>query len=396
MPNDPYNAFVDHTRIEGMPGGPLAGLTFAVKDLFDVAGLPTLGSTPDWNPTRTPAREHAWVVAQLLAAGAAMVGKTVTDEVSLGIFGENRHHGPVINPRASAYVPGGSSSGSAAAVAGGLCDFSLGTDTGGSVRVPSSFCGLFGLRPTHGKIPVTGMLPQAPSFDTPGFMADRSDVFIRVAAILLGDSPSAMPPGSLLIGTDAFAAADAAVLDGLKPALDAACGVIGVSENTIIHPDGLATANDQHQVLQPTESMRTFGEWLDKENPRLSWEVALGRARALAIDSSRIGPAEIFRKAFRSRMQALLGKDTVLAIPTTPFPAPPQGLRRSVMWDLRARVGRLTTIAGQTGLPQVSLPLGLVEDRPVGLSFIAPMGREDLLLHLVQKLGDLAQPVRHG
>lgn len=394
MPADPFNAFVDHTRINGAPAGTLTGLTFAVKDLFDVAGLPTLGSTPDWNPTRIPARDHAWVVAQLLAAGATMVGKTVTDEVSLGIFGENKHHGQVINPRAPAHVPGGSSSGSAAAVAGGLCDFALGTDTGGSVRVPSSLCGLFGLRPTHGKIAIAGMLPQAPSFDTAGFMADRPEIFLRVAAVLLGDTPSPTPPSKLLIGTEAFAAADPAVQAALQPALDAAQTVIGAHENAIIHPDGLAVANAHHQVLQPTEAMQTFGDWLDTENPRLSWEVALGRARALAIDPTLIAPANAFRTGFRAHMKTLLGADRVLAIPTTPFPAPPQGQRRSIMWDLRSRLGRLTTIAGQTGLPQLSLPLGLAEGRPVGLSFIAPAGREDLLLHLVQKLGHLAVPNR--
>lgn len=142
--NDPYNAFVDHTRIAGASSGPLAGLTFAVKDLFDVAGLPTLGGTPDWNQARTQATAHAWVVARLLQAGASMVGKTVTDEVSLGIFGENKHHGRVINPRAPGHVPGGSSSGSAAAVAGGLCDFALGTDTGGfAYQVLSAACSAF-------------------------------------------------------------------------------------------------------------------------------------------------------------------------------------------------------------------------------------------------------------
>jgi amidase len=394
-PDDPFNAFVDRTRIPGAASGPLAGLTFAVKDLFDVAGLPTLGSTPDWNPGRVPAVKHAWVVEQLLAAGATMIGKTVTDEVSLGILGENKHHGRVINPRAPEHVPGGSSSGSAAAVAGGLCDFALGTDTGGSVRVPSSFCGLFGIRATHGKIPTAGMLPQAPSFDTAGFMADRPEVFIAVAAILLGDTPSAAPPGKLLIGTEAFAAADPAVRDALQSGLDAARAVISASESAIIHPDGLEAANEQHQVLQPTEAMHTFADWLDTENPRLAWEVALGRARAMMIDPARVAPAQQFRAAFRAHMQALLGADAVLAIPTTPIAAPLHGQRRLAMYELRGRISRLNTIAGQCGLPQASLPLGMADGRPVGLSFIAPPGREDLLLHLVQRLGHLAVPARN-
>ena len=394
MKNDPFNAFVDRTRVAGAPSGPLAGLQFAVKDLFDVAGLPTLGSTPDWNPDRTPAAEHAWVVARLLEAGATMAGKTVTDEVSLGIMGENKHHGRVINPRAPAHVPGGSSSGSAVAVAGGLVDFALGTDTGGSVRVPSSFCGLFGIRLTHGKIPAQGMLKQAPSFDTAGFMADRAEVFVRVAAVLLGDAPSAAPPATMLVETQAFEAADAAVRDALRPALDAAAALFATVAAAEIHPEGLEVANSHHQVLQPTEAMGSFAEWLDTENPRLAWEVALGRARTMMIDPALVAPAQAFRAAFRERMRALLGADGVLAIPTTPFPAPLQGQRRSTMWDLRARISPLTTIAGQTGVPQVTIPVGLVEGRPVGLSFLAPHGREDLLLYLVEKLGHLAQPAR--
>ena len=143
-------AFVPGTdvRIPGRAGGPLSGLTFAVKDLFDVAGEPTGGGNPDWARTNPVPERHAALVDRLLRAGADVAGKTITDEVSLGILGENPFHGTPRNPAAPGFVPGGSSSGSAAAVAGGLVDFALGTDTGGSVRVPASFCGLYGLRTT--------------------------------------------------------------------------------------------------------------------------------------------------------------------------------------------------------------------------------------------------------
>src|SRR5215470_10178720 len=158
---DDINAFVPGPRlhIEGRPGGPLADLTFAAKDLFDVAGYPTGGGNPDWGRQHPIPTRHAWAVQTLLDAGATLIGKTITDEVSLGILGENPFYGTLVNTRAPGHVPGGSSSGSAAAVAGGLCDTALGTDTGGSVRVPASFCGLYGIRPTHGRIPVTGMMP---------------------------------------------------------------------------------------------------------------------------------------------------------------------------------------------------------------------------------------------
>ncbi len=139
-------------RIAGRPGGPLAGLTFAAKDLFDVAGHPTGGGNPDWARQNPVPTRHAWAVQRLLGAGATLIGKTITDEVSLGIFGENAFYGTPLNSRAPDRVPGGSSSGSASAVAQGLCDTALGTDTGGSVRVPASFCGLYGIRPTHGRL----------------------------------------------------------------------------------------------------------------------------------------------------------------------------------------------------------------------------------------------------
>src|SRR4051794_10834916 len=165
---DDIGAFVPgpRVRIDGRAGGPLAGLTFAAKDLFDVAGVPTGGGNPDWPTGRPVPTRHSWAVQTLLNAGATLMGKTVTDEVSLGILGENAFDGTPVNTRAPGRVPGGSSSGSAAAVAAGLCDTALGTDTGGSGRVPARLCGLYGIRPTHGRGGTTRKLPPAPAADT--------------------------------------------------------------------------------------------------------------------------------------------------------------------------------------------------------------------------------------
>src|SRR5215471_16168140 len=192
-------------RIEGRSNGPLAGLTFAAKDLFDVAGQPTGGGNHDWARWHPVPVKHAWAVQRLLDSGATLIGKTITDEVSLGILGENAFDGTPLNPRAPHRVPGGSSSGSASAVASGICDTALGTDTGGSVRVPASFCGLYGIRPTHGRLPVTGMMPQAPSSDTTGWLARDVGTFAKVASVMLGEPiPSALP-NRLIIAIDAFA-----------------------------------------------------------------------------------------------------------------------------------------------------------------------------------------------
>src|ERR1700756_1453132 len=210
MPDD-INAFVPGPRvhIEGRPGGPLAGLTFAAKDLFDVAGYPTGGGNPDWARQNPVPVRHAWAVQRLLDAGATLIGKTITDEVSLGILGENPFDGTPLNPRAPGRVPGGSSSGSASAVAQGLCDTALGTDTGGSVRVPASFCGLHGIRPTHGRLDLTGMLPQAPTSDTTGWFARDAETFARVSAALFGHPMPADLPARLVVAVDAFGLADA-------------------------------------------------------------------------------------------------------------------------------------------------------------------------------------------
>src|SRR5271156_3123133 len=193
---DRINAFVPgpRIRIDGAPAGPLHGLSFAAKDLFDVAGVPTGGGNQDWARANPIPTRHAWSVQTLLDAGATLVGKTITDEVSLGILGENAFDGTPLNSAAPDRVPGGSSSGSAAAVAAGLCDTALGTDTGGSVRVPASFCGLYGIRPTHGRLNLEGMLPQAPSSDTTGWFARDAETFARVSAVMLGEAiPEELP-----------------------------------------------------------------------------------------------------------------------------------------------------------------------------------------------------------
>ena len=151
VPNDPLGSFCrdNHATLKGSGAGPLAGSTFAVKDAFHIEGARTGFGQPDWLRSHPPARVTATAVKQVLAAGADMVGKTHCDELCYSLTGENVHFGTPVNVNAPGRVPGGSSNGSAAAVAGGLVDFALGTDCGGSIRIPASYCGIIGLRPTH-------------------------------------------------------------------------------------------------------------------------------------------------------------------------------------------------------------------------------------------------------
>ena len=160
--------FVPHDLREPLPGsdnGPLAGLTVAVKDCYDIAGERTGIGSPDWLAEQPRAAVSAAAVRSVLDAGATVVGKTICDEFMYSITGANAHYGTPLNPRAPDRLPGGSSSGSASAVAGGACDLALGTDTGGSIRVPASASGLYGLRTTHGRVDMAGVQAMAPSFD---------------------------------------------------------------------------------------------------------------------------------------------------------------------------------------------------------------------------------------
>ena len=180
-------AWVPHGRfvVAGAAEGELRGLRFAAKDVFDVAGHPTGAGNPAWLATHAPAQKTNPLITTLLAAGATLVGKTVTDELAYSIHGDNIHYGTPLNTRAPDRVPGGSSSGSVAAVAAGLCDFALGTDTGGSTRVPASYCGVWGLRTTHGLLSHEAMVPLQPAFDTATWFAQDADVFERVGHVLL-------------------------------------------------------------------------------------------------------------------------------------------------------------------------------------------------------------------
>src|SRR5262249_36134072 len=215
----------------GAPAGPLAGLIFAAKDIFDIAGHVTGAGNPDWLALHAPAERTAPVVQALVDAGATMVGKTHTDELSRGIFGENAHYGTPTNPKAPGRVPGGSSSGSAAAVSGGLVDFALGTDTGGSVRIPASFCGIFGIRPTRGRVSLAGVVGQAPSFDTVGWFARDAHLPARLGATLLAAGLGSPPrPRRTIIATDAFAIAEPATANALLPVAERIAALIGASE----------------------------------------------------------------------------------------------------------------------------------------------------------------------
>ena len=378
------NAFLPgpRTTVAGAATGPLAGLGFAVKDLIDVAGVPTGGGNPDWPRFAATPSRHAAAVQALLDAGASVVGKTVTDEVSLGILGENAHDGTPRNPAAPGRVPGGSSSGSASAVAAGDADFALGTDTGGSVRVPASFCGLYGIRPTHGRVDFTGITVQAPGSDTCGWFARDAAVFARVGAVLFGVAVPDALPTRLLVATDAFGFADEAVAAALAPMVERLAALVGQRQDATLAPPGLSIWQRAQRVLQGSEAWRTFEPWLDQCNPRLAFGVARALVQGSMMTEAERTAATLMRQEARAHLRHTLPPGTILCLPTTPFPAPRTGLPLAELGPLRERISCLTSHGGLTGVPQVNLPGATVDGAPVGLSIIGARGNDLALLRV--------------
>jgi amidase len=373
-------------RIPGAPSGPLAGLTFAAKDLFDVAGHPTGGGNPDWARQHPTPSRHAWAVQRLLDAGATLIGKTITDEVSLGILGENPFDGTPLNPAAPGHVPGGSSSGSASAVAQGFCDTALGTDTGGSVRVPASFCGLYGIRPTHGRLDLSGMMAQAPSSDTTGWLARDAATFARVSEVMLGEPTPSRLPATLVVAVDAFGLADADTAAALTPMVRTLSSLIGYVREDLLAPPGLSIWSRAQRTLQPAEAWQTFRAWIESDNPRMQFSVARGLVTAAAISENERQWAALMRSEARARLAWLVPPGTILCMPTTPFPAPATGLSLTALEPLRARISCLTSHGGLTGVPQVSLPGTLVDGRPIGLSIVGAPGSDATLVAVAKAM----------
>ena len=381
--SDPLDAFCKDTDayLAGPEGRPLSDLKYAAKDIFDVAGFVTGGGNPDWKATHPPADQHAWIVETLLNAGATMVGKTHTDELTRGILGENAHYGTPINSRALGRVPGGSSSGSAAAVAGGLVDFALGSDTGGSVRIPASFCGLWGLRPTHDRIPLEGILKQASSYDTIGWFTRDVATYAQVAQVVFQTSIPDTSPTRIIIAQDLFDEADENVSAALLPIAEKIAAMVGSSATVKLAPNGLAEWSAQQNVLQSKEAWDTVKDWVDQVNPRFSFWVSERYQFAINLTDAQIDEAAAVRDSLRMRMDEVFADGGFLCLPTAVVPAPLRGLPASAKKDVQSRLSRLTCIAGTTGRPQLSMPLGEVNGMPVGISIMGDRGSDEQLIN---------------
>ncbi|MEX0759394.1 MAG: amidase [Tistlia sp.] len=386
---DPLGAFVPGGRFEVGPSGlgPLAGLTFAAKDIFDVAGTVTGCGNPDWARSHAPAAEHAAAVAALLQAGATLVGKTVSDELAYSLNGQNFHYGTPANSNAPGRIPGGSSSGSASAVAGGLCDAALGSDTGGSIRVPASYCGLYGLRPTHGRVDISGVMPLAPSFDTVGWFARDAETLGRVGAVLLGEDGPQPPFERLLLPEDAWALATPAARAALEPWRLRLEQRVGKAAPLVVGEPGggLEAWMWRFRQIQGGEIRAVHGDWIDETRPHFGPEIAERFQWVWSLGEEEIASATAARADFSERLQGLLAPGTLLLLPTAPSIAPRLDADPEALRQHRGNVLSLTSIAGLSGLPQVNLPVATLDGCPLGLSLIGPAGTDGALLAFAER-----------
>jgi len=386
--NDRFGAFVRATplTIAGAECGPLAGLTFGVKDAFDIRGFPTGAGNPDWLRTHPPAAKTAVAVEQLLRAGASVVGKTLTDELTYSLNGENIHYGTPQNPRAPGRIPGGSSNGSAVAVAGELVDFALGTDCGGSVRAPASFCGIYGIRPSHGAVSVEGVFRLAPSFDTVGWFARDAELLKRVGDVLL---PVVDPPFDLrrlLVADDAFAHCDAVAREALRPVVDRMVSQFDQVEHITLSPEGLTPWFEAFRRLQGAEIWAEHGAWIRTVNPSLAPIIRQRFEWTSTITSADVAAAQTIRDHVRRHIRQMLGSDAVLCLPTTGMIAPPIHMTSDALAEFRTRALSLLCVAGLAELPQISLPHANDDGPPLGISIVGPRLSDRALLAQADRL----------
>lgn len=376
------------------PEAPLAGCSVAVKDLFSVRGHRIGAGSPAWLEQATPQTHNARAVEALLQAGATIRGIARTDEFAYSLAGTNAHYGTPPNPSAPTRISGGSSSGSASAVAQGQSHIGLGTDTGGSIRVPSAYQGLWGIRTTHGLISRDGLLPLAPSFDTVGWMSATADLLVATTSAMVDaamdphySGPQAAAADGPLVLLEALTnLAEADVADAVRVA---AAG-LGARCEDGPSPHEAQAWRETFQTVQGAEAWATHGWWVSRHWDRMAPDVAARFAKARGLDPHIVCEARDHAQTLAVQLRELVGR-RVVAVPSASCVAPEIALAHAggtAVESARDATMALTSLAGLAGLPAVSVPLRTHSNLPCGLCLIGPAGSDLSLVRRARALTD--------
>jgi amidase len=376
------DAFVARFLVEPSGRGPLSGTRFAAKDLFDVAGHRTGCGNPAWLATHSAAKSHAAAIERLLLAGASLIGKTRTDELAYSLDGSNAHEGAPPNPAALDRLTGGSSSGAASAVAAGEIDFALATDTAGSVRVPGSYCGLVGLRPSHGRVSAAGLTALAPSFDTVGWLCRTLPMARRVAEALLDPRASMPEAAGIVFDSKITGLAEAATAAGFERLIAARPGMF----REVAVPFDARAGAECLRILQGYEAWRAHGAWIESARPRFGAGVAERFAAARQIGMREFLEALREREAIVASAATWLPRGSILCQPSAPGPAPRRDSSPAALQERRARAMPMTAFASLTGRPQITLPTLHIDGAPVGVSLIGWKDGDESLFPAAERL----------
>ncbi|WP_338448561.1 amidase [Niallia oryzisoli] len=385
---DNWNAFIKKDLILEPTGtGALDGLTFAVKDVFEIQNYKNTAGNPDWYRTHSLGKRNAPVIESFLQNGARLTGTTHTDELMYSLNGENSHYGTPLNPNAPDRIPGGSSSGSSVAAAAGIVDFAIGTDTGGSVRIPSSYCGIYGFRPTHGIVDINGVIPLAKSFDTVGWMSKDLNILLKVGEVLIDHQvPTHDSFPYLFFEEESWNFIDEDSKNILLQAAAVFEEMGSVKQSLKVSTDGLSNWADLFRSIQGIEIWKEHGTWIEKENPEFGPGIA-ERFKWTSTLKQEDLPSLMERQAnIRQHLSTILKDNGLLVIPTSPDVAPLRNTQEEKLEQHRTRTMQLTCMAGLSGFPQITVPFKNKNGIPIGLSFIANQNQDLNLIKCALKL----------
>ena len=387
---DPTNAFIVGPKILETGGsGPLSKTTFAVKDLFDVTHLRTGAGNPDFLAQAPEAQNHAPCVERLLRAGSTLVGKTITDELAFSLSGTNVHYGTPINPIAPDSIPGGSSSGSACAVAAGSVTFALATDTAGSTRVPASYCGVWGLRPSTGRISTKGMVPLAPSFDTVGILANSGVIIEEVFNAIRDSSLSGRERSidHMIAPLDLFSMIDLDVDSCLRDAVRRISRSLhlSLSWENVLGDQLLGQCVSVFRRQQLAEAWRSHGKWIRNSHPNFG----PGVAARFELASKTEAPSEYectqVHHRVLSRLREALLPGGILILPVTPNVAPSKTVEHAEKEQTRQTLFALNSLASYLGAPELVIPV-VCSTGTIGLGVMALPGEDEILTTIATTL----------